>query len=227
MAKKWLGLFGGGQEDVSELLEGLARHRLPVQAEIEQSHIRFQTQLSLKEKAVILAKPLTLAASELHTGGYVRIRWAGGGQQAVRLEIMAPHFNLPNGGAGFVCKRPTGSVAAKRKRERYDTSRFTNLKLEVGGGAHRVLDLCASGCRVAMTADSSLARTALGKDAGGAILLIGDGTRVELELLIPRSRHGGAVGCEFRVKQDGRSAKILTQVLQSVQSRQFDRVHTG
>lgn len=225
MAKKWLGLFGGGQDDVTEVLEAVARNRTPVQAEIEQSQIRFQSQLSLKETAVILAKPLTLAASELRTGGHVRIRWAGGGQREVRLEILAPHFNLPNGAAGFVCKRPTGSAKAKRKRERYDTSRFTNLRLEVAGGAHRVLDLCASGCRLAMTGDSKLAHTALGKETGEAVLLIGDGSRVVFEHLIPRSKHQGAVGCEFRVKQDGRSSKVLSQVLQSVQSRQFDRIH--
>jgi len=223
MAKKWiLNIFGGDKDDSGEVLDVLARNRTPIHVEIEKSMIRFNSQLSLKEKAVIIAKPLTLPATELRSGSFVRIRWPGAGRREMRLEVAIPHFNLPNGNSGFVCKTPDGSAMPKRNHERYDTSRYSNLRLEVGSGSYRVLDLCVSGCRVAMTMDTNRSKIAMGREVEEATLVVGKDSRIVFERLIPRSQRKGFVGCEFKVKQDGKSPKILAQVLKSVQDRQLD-----
>jgi hypothetical protein len=226
MAQKWiLNIFGKEKDDSAEVLDVLARNRTPIQVEIEKSLIRFNSQLSIKEKAVIIAKPLTLGPTDLRTGGHVRIRWPGAGRREMRLEVAAPHFNLPNGNAGFVCKTPDGSAMPKRNHERYDVSRFNNLRLEVGTGSFRVIDLCVTGCRLAMTTNSSGTKIAMGREVEEAVLVVGKDSKIIFERLIPRSQRKGFVGCEFKVKQDGKSPKILAQVIKSVQTRQFDLIN--
>jgi hypothetical protein len=220
--KSWiLNILGKPKEDAAHLLDIVARNRTPINVEIEGSLIRFKSQLSLKDKAVVIARPVTLG-NELKPGGFVRIRWPGAGRREMRLEIAMPHFNMPNGSVGFVCRTPDGSSMPKRNHERYDVSRYSNMRLEVGAGTFRVLDLCVTGCRVAMTADTPRSKIVMGKEVQEAILIVGKDSKIVFERLIPRSQRKGFVGCEFKVKQDGKSPKVLAQVLKSVETRATD-----
>lgn len=223
MASKWImSLFGGDKDDTGEVLSILARNRTPIEVEMEGSLIRFKSQLTFKEKAVVIAKPLTMIDA-FKTGQKLRIRWPGAGRREMRLEIALPHFNLPNGNAGFVCKAPDGTAMPRRNHERYDVSRFSNLKLEVGPGTYRVLDLCISGCRVALTTNAH--QIALGKEVAEAVLYVGKDTKIIFERFVPRSQKKGFLGCEFKVKQDGKSPRVLAQVLKSVETKQYDLLH--
>ena len=216
-------LFSKVKDDATEVLDLLARNRTPIHVEVEQTLIRFKSQLSLKEKAVLFAKPPTLT-NELRKGGHVRVRWPGAGRREMRLEVAVPHFNLPNGSVGFVCLPPEGSAMPKRKHERYDTSRFSNLMLEIGSTAFRLLDLGAGGCRIALTAETHRIKITLGRPVEGAVLVVGKGSKVLFEHLIPRAQRPGFIGCEFRIKQDGTSPQLFAQVLQSVESRHLKAV---
>jgi hypothetical protein len=221
MAKKWLlGLMGKEKDDSGEVIDVLARNRTPIHVEIEQSMIRFKSQLTVKNNTIVIAKPLTLG-SELKSGNHVRIRWPGAGRREMRLLVMLPHINLPNGNAGFACKAPDGTAMPKRKQERYDVSRFNNLKLKVGATSYRVLDLSIDGMRIAMTTNMNGSVT-LGKEVQEAILMVGEDSRILFERLVPRSNRRGAIGVEFSVKQDGKSPRKLADVLKSVQSKQLD-----
>jgi len=223
MAKKWImSLFGGEKDDSAEVLAVLARNKTPIQVELEGSLIRFKSQLTFKDKAVVIAKPLSFT-DQIKSGQHVRIRWPGAGRREMRLQVALPHFNLPNGSAGFVCKAPDGSSMPRRNHERYDVSRFSNLKLEVGPGSYRVLDLCISGCRVALTTNAH--QIALGREVSEAVLLVGKESKIVFERFIPRSQLKGFIGCEFKVKQDGKSPRVLAQVLKSIETKQFDLLH--
>jgi hypothetical protein len=220
MAKKWIfSMFGGEKDDSAEVIAVLARNKAPIEVELENSLIRFKSQLTFKDKAVVIGKPLSLG-DQIKTGQHIRIRWPGAGRREMRLEVAVPHFNLPNGNAGFVCKSPSGSAMPKRNHERYDVSRFSNLKLEVGTGTYRVLDLCISGCRVALTTNAH--RISLGQEVAEAVLIVGKESRIVFERFIPRSQRKGFIGCEFKVKQDGKSPAVLAQVLKSVETKQYD-----
>jgi hypothetical protein len=210
-------LFAKEQDDTTPVLDMLARNRTPVQVEVEKSLIRFKSQLSLKEKSVLLVKPATLG-NDLHKGGFVRLSWPGAGRREMRLEISVPHFNLPNGNTSFVCKVPEGSAMPKRKHERYDTSRFTNMRLELGATSFRLLDICAEGCRIALTAETSRFKITLGRPVEPATLIVGKGSKVNFEHVTPRAQREGFIGCEFRIKQDGESPKLFAEVLESVQT---------
>jgi hypothetical protein len=199
MAKRSLfNLFRAAHDEATEMLDTLGRNRTPIQVEVEQSTIRFSSQLSLKGSSILIAKPSTLG-NVLHRGGYVR-----------------------NGSVGFVCKTPEGSAMPKRKHDRYDTSRFSNLRLEVGAVSFRLLDLGPGGCRLATTPETSHAKIHLGRAMEQAVLVVGKDSKVAFERLVPRAQRKGFIGCEFTIKQDGVSPKLFAQVLQSVQTRQLD-----
>ena len=188
MAKRSLfNLFRAAHDEATEMLDTLGRNRTPIQVEVEQSTIRFSSQLSLKGSSILIAKPSTLG-NVLHRGGYVRIRWPGAGRREMRLEIAAPHLNLPNGSVGFVCKTPEGSAMPKRKHDRYDTSRFSNLRLEVGAVSFRLLDLGPGGCRLATTPETSHAKIHLGRAMEQAVLVVGKDSKVAFERLVPRAQ---------------------------------------
>jgi hypothetical protein len=210
-------LFTKSQDDTTPVLDMLARNRTPVQVEVEKSLIRFKSQLSLKEKSVLLIKPPTLG-NDLHKGGFVRLSWPGAGRREMRLEISAPHFNLPNGNVSFVCKVPEGSAMPKRKHDRYDTSHYTNMRLELGSVSFRLLDLCAEGCRIAITSETSRIKITLGRPVEPATLIVGKNSKVNFEHVTPRAQREGFIGCEFRIKQDGVSPQLFAEVLQSVQT---------
>lgn len=223
MAKRWIqNLFAGRKDDSADVLRILADNRTPIQVELENSLIRFKSQLTFKDKTVVIAKPMTIGGA-IKSGEHVRIRWPGAGRREMRLEVALPHFNLPNGSAGFVCKAPDGSSMPKRHHERYDVSRFSNLKLMVGADSYRVFDLCVEGCRVALT--TNVHQIAVGREVAEAMLMVGSDSKIIFERFIPRSQRRGFIGCEFKVKQDGKSPQVLAQVLKSVETRQYDLPH--
>jgi len=224
MDGKWLQNLFGGREDATLTLTMLQRSRTPVQVEIERSLLRFKSLLTLRDKAVVIAKPPEFQDA-LKYGDHVRIRWSGGGRHEMRLEVALPHVNLPNGYAGFICKVLEGAAQPRRDHERYDVSRFSNLRIELGGGLFRVLDLSLTGCRLALAGNTSRIRIAEGHELVQAELLVGAGAKVELEHFVPRYEGNGFVCCQFGVKQDGKSPRVLAQVIHSVEEKQVELLH--
>jgi hypothetical protein len=224
MDGKWLQNLFGEKEDSTLTLTMLHRSHTPVLVEIERSLLRFKSLLTLKDKAVVIAKPAEFQDA-LTSGDHVRIRWSGAGRHEMRLEVVLPHINLPNGHAGFVCRVHDGVAQPRRNHERFDVSRFSNLKLTVGGGQFRVLDLCISGCRLARAGNTSPIRIAPGHELPQAALLVGSGAKVALAHLIPRSEGSGFICCEFEVMQDGKSPQILQKVIHSVEEKQIELLH--
>ncbi len=224
MDSKWLQNIFGGREDATLTLNLLHRNRTPVLVEIERSLLRFKSLLTLRDKAVVIAKPAEYQDA-LKTGDHVRIRWSGAERHEMRLEVVHPHVNLPNGHAGFVCRVHEPITQPRRNHERYDVSRFSNLTAEIGGGQFRLLDLCESGCRLALAGNTSQIRIAQGHEMHQATLWVGSGAKVELSRLMPLSEGSGFIGCAFEVKQDGKSPQVLAQVIHSVEEKQVEVLH--
>lgn len=224
MDGKWLQHLFGDKEDATLTLTMLHRSHTPVLVEIERSLLRFKSLLTFRDKTVVIAKPAEFQDA-VTTGDHVRIRWTGAGRHEMRLEVALPHINLPNGHAGFVCRVHEGVTQPRRNHERFDVSRFSNLRLAVGGGQFRVLDLSISGCRLARAGNTSPIRIAPDHELPSAALLVGSGAKVELVHLIPRSESSGFICCQFEVKQDGKSARVLAQVIHSVEEKQIELLH--
>ncbi len=230
MATKWFGgLLGGGGGDPLETLADLSRNRTPVRVEIENTLIKFNSQLTLKKGTVVIAKPLGLKEG-LGVGTHVRLRIPGSGRRELRLQVNVPHFNLSSGNAVFICDAPEGEVSAQRESDRFDMMRYSNVHLVVGSEQFRVVDISSTGFKVLCTAAQAHQYFPLGKDLHGAHVDLGTNVRVDLVKLVPRSHHagahGGSVGCEFEVQRNSASERYLHQLLTSLTKAETDRMAT-
>jgi hypothetical protein len=225
MATKWFGsLLGGGSSDPMEILADLARNKTPVRIEIENTLIKFNSQMTLKKGTVVIAKPLGLKEG-LNVGSYVRIRIPGGGRRELRLQVNTPHFNLTSGNSVFVCDAPESEVSARRESDRYDVTRYNNLRLVLGAEQFRLVDVSSTGFKVLVT-NQQAEHFPLGGTIHSAFIMLGANARVDLDKVIPRSHHGGSIGCAFEVSPDGVSARYLNHLLASLTKAETDRMAT-
>ncbi len=215
-----------GSSEVAKVLSSLERNRTPVRVEIEKTHIRFNTVVSVKRGTVIVAKPMGLGDS-LKKGSTVRFAVPGEDGRNVRLEVLTPHFNLTSGGIVFLCKMPTAFAEGYgRASERYNTTRFNNLVLKFAGvaeGPFRVLDLSSGGCKFHCAQAPHLKLFPLGKAVPQGLISLGDRVSVELDRVIPRAHLGPAVGCQFHVSTQGSHAKYLQHLLVSLEKAESER----
>lgn len=226
MGTKWFGgLLGGGGGDPLETLADLSRNRTPVRVEIENTLIKFNSQLTLKKGTVVIAKPLGLKEG-LAVGTHVRLRIPGSGRRELRLHVNAPHFNLSNGNAVFICDAPEGEVSARRESDRFDVMRYNNVRLVVGSEHFRLMDVSSTGFKALCTPAQAQQFFPLGKELHGAHVDLGTNVRVDLVKLVPRSHQSGSVGCEFEVKRDSASERYLHQLLSSLTKAESERMTT-
>jgi hypothetical protein len=217
-------LFGMGKGEQREVESALARidHKQDVvRLELERTLIRFNTRLSVRRGAVVVAKPPALGA-QLAAGTIVRLHLPGAPPREIRLEVATPHFNLSNNQAAFLCKMPTGfAEPSQRKKERYDTARYQNLRLALPGHEEfRVLDICESGCRALTPYRQPAERLPRSERFGDGQLAIGKNVRVSLAVVTPRSYHGKAVGVAYSVDPGGDNRKLLHHLLKSLETAQ-------
>lgn len=224
MATKWFGSLLGGSSDPMEILADLARNKTPVRVEIENTLIKFNSQLTLKKGSVVVAKPLGLRDG-ITLGTHVRIRIPGGGRRELRLEVNTPHFNLSSGNAVFVCDAPEAEVSARRESDRYDVTRYNNLLLVVGTDQFRLVDVSSTGFKALSTPQQAQQHFPIGREIVGAYIKLGSNARVDLAKLVPRSHHQGvSIGFEFEVSREGTSAKYLNHLLSSLTKAETDRM---
>lgn len=225
MATKWFGSLLGGGTDPLDILAELTRNKTPIRVEIENSLAKFNSQLTLKKGQIVVAKPLGLKEG-LNVGTYVRVRVPGNARRELRLRVNTSHFNLANGNAVFICDAPEGEVSARRESERFDVTRYSNLRLVVGTAEFRLMDVSSSGFKVISTPAQAQQVFPLGKELRSTHLMLGTNARVDLERVVPRSHMGSSVGCEFDVKRDGASEKYLNHLLASLTKAESERMGT-
>jgi hypothetical protein len=220
-------LWRRGDEAANQLrslLVRLDRQKVSIRLEIEQTQVRFTTALACKRNTVVVAKPPALG-NELQAGGFVRFKVPGEGGTEIRMEVLTPHFNLTNGTPVFLCKQPTRFAQNNgRNAERYGTSRFTNLVLQVPSlpETFRVVDLSATGCRILTPYPRPREKFSLNEQVAGAWLQLGRHVKVDLAYVIPRTFHGQAIGLEFVVDPAGNQHKFLAHLIRSLEKLQSE-----
>jgi hypothetical protein len=223
----FFGLHPGEARDVEAVLTRIAGKHETVRMEVERSLVRFDTRLALKNNTVVVAKPPALKA-ELRNGAFVRFAVPEDAARVMRMEVTMPHFNLSNGRPAFLCKLPNAFGAPpKRKAERFDTSHYTNLELEVPGhpGTYRIVDFSESGCRIMTAYQHPREHFPAAAQLGGAAIVLGGNARLPLASAEPRSYAGRAVGLQFTVQAGDKHRKVLGSLLRSLESAQRDAMH--
>ena len=216
-------LSKGEAREVEAVLARLEGRNETVRVELERTLIRFNTRLSVKRNAVVLAKPPAIGP-ELRAGGFVRFKVPGDPRHEIRLEVATPHFNLANEQSAFLCKLPTAfAPTSQRKSDRFDTSRFSNLSLVLPGHEDlRILDISQNGCRVLTPYPHPHQRLPRSERLGDAAVRMGKNVRVQLAALVPRTYHGRAVGMSFSVDPGGENRKLLQHLLRSLETAQSE-----
>jgi hypothetical protein len=207
----------------------LERQRTPVRIEIENTRIRFNTIISIKRGMVVIAKPGGVS-QELKTGGSVRMKIPEADAREIRLEIITPNFNLTNGASVFLCKIPTQFAGgARRSTERYDTSRFNNLKLGLGKVEQqfKLVDISLGGCRVKTGSGVAKKLFPIGKEILSASILLGANVSVALSTIVPRMHSDSGVGLQYQVSPDGNHMKYLQHLLLSLAKTEDERMKSA
>lgn len=208
----------GQTRQPGEILAELARRNLPADVEIEHSRLRFKSKFLLKNGSVVSAKPRGLEGL-LSAGRHIRVRLAGDAGTQVRVQVSVPHFNLANGTPTFICKPPDGLLRSRRRVERFNSSRYQNLRLEIGVNRFRLIDISPRGCKVLLGLSQDDGAFALGKELRSARLILGEWV-VNLVKVIPRNFDGRTIGCEFQVQNGDMSNLRLINILGSIEKAQ-------
>lgn len=194
--------------------------------EIEKMNIRFTTMIVFRNKSVVVAKPPTLD-KVLKVGQFVRFKVPGDDQQAIRMVISTPNFNLKNGNPVFLCTPPNEfAETAHRANERFDTRRFTNIQLRISGYAEsfRIIDLSTEGCRIHTSFTNPVKTLPKGKTINDAWIQMGNKARVELATITPRTHDEQAVGMEFSVKSEEKDLRLLSHLVALLDKQQKESI---
>ena len=205
------------QQAVLESLKKISTERLRVEMEIEKGSFHFETYLALSAAVVLVAKPNGL--KELKKGMGVRFELPWEPDKHLRMLINTPHFNLANGHNAFLCDAPTHFTRPSgRTAERFNTQRFNNIHLNISNRSEpfKVLDISHSGCRIHLPSPTMGRLFNLGERLPGGCLKLGGDIRVETESVVPKSLQGQTLGCQFILKQNSLSRKIMDSLLASL-----------
>ena len=225
---KWTGMFGMTKRRqerapaVEPVLRKLSVGRQMVRMEIDSAMAQFNTGLLVKNEMVLVGKPEGLEAS-MRRGDIVRFRIPWEQKFEVRMKIYVLHLNLSNGTEAFLCQKPSGSAhPAQRINERFNTRRFSNIRLDLPAlkDSFSILDLSVGGCRV--NAEPKFMRNAfkVNQRLWEGIITVGERFQVRLDLVIPRAYHDGTVGLEFKVNRGERYGQHLTTILGTLAMRE-------
>ena len=207
---------------VYKAIDQLHREQKPVRIEIERLGVRFKTFVTLRKEMVAISRPMGFK-SELPVGTLLRLNLPGRKGKDLRFEVLNPDFRLPNGRGFFICPMPKQfAKKSPRTSERYSTGRFTNLEAVFPelGSAYRMLDISMTGCRID-PGQSQLGQIwTLGEPVKPAVIQVGSGIRIPLDGVIPRLIQHDAVGLEFMIPADGKSAGHLNKLVKWLDKRE-------
>jgi hypothetical protein len=213
---------------VMRALAELSDRKMPLRLESEQSGVSFFTVISLRRNAVVVARPRSLRGG-LAKESFVRLTLPNSGRKQVRLPVLVPHVKLPmTVKHACICGVPSAfSGVCRRAAERFSTTRFRNLHLQLPEQqkTFRVVDLSTSGVRIYAGAETSLMLFAPGSELAPARLRIGERVTIEMASLVARAAGGGTVGLELRVQRDGASERHLMNLLNRLQEQELHRLH--
>lgn len=222
-------LFSGrhkGDPAVRNALARLDREKAPIRLEVEGANLRFYTRLSLRNDMVVVVKPPGLRQG-VDKGTRVRFQVPGGSGLELRMEVTAPHFNLSSGAAVFLCRIPDGFVEGpRRKAARFDTTRFSNIRLTlpVHPQPFRVVNVSEGGVKIHLGSQEAARLLHVDKPIPGGTLQLGERMRVDLASVVPRNRSGITLGCEMRVAPEGPSMKVLHHLLASLERAEAEQL---
>jgi hypothetical protein len=226
MGFKWLDeLLGDSHETETTVkaLVSLAYTKTSVRIQIENSSVRFMSQVAVLRNTITFGKPFGLNG-ELTAGTFVRLRLPGNEKRELRLEVMIPHYNLANGNVAFICKAPEQELVCRRQADRFEALRYKNLRLVIGTEPFRLSDISATGFKVVLVGNQSMQHFPLRCALHNAQLDIGAEAHIYLDWLIPRNYRAGMVGCEFRIKQDPESKRKFNALLSSLSRAELTRI---
>lgn len=216
----------GEAREVQAALVGIDRRRQTIRIEVEKTQVRFNTRISVRRDVIVVAKPAALEAV-LHAGTLVRFKLPSQPQREVRMEVVTPHFNLTNKQPVFLCRQPVAfCTASQRQSDRFDTRRFTNLRLELPGFAEpfRILDISQHGLRIEVHSPRPQKEFPANQPLGQGMIHMGRRVSVEVASLVPRTYMGNAVGFAMTVSSKGDHRKLLAHLLRTLDSQQRERL---
>lgn len=216
----------GEAREVKAALVAIDRRRQAIRVEVEQTQVRFNTRISVKREVVVVAKPAALEGV-LRVGSYIRFKVPGQTHREVRMEVTTPHFNLSNQQPVFICRPPVAFCkASQRQSERFDTRRFSNLRLVLSGFEEpfRVLDISQNGLRIQVPFPRPQVQFPPNQPVTGGTIHMGKRVSVSLSRLVPRTFKKDSVGFAITVHPDGNHRKLLAHLLRTLDTRQREQL---
>jgi len=216
----------GGRNNIQKTMKGLERNRSPVRLEVEQTEVSFYTVLSLRPKVVVLARPPDLEDGVLKKGGFVRFIVPDASKNVVRMQVIAPNYKRERGDAVIVCQIPEEfAEKSKRGADRFNTSRFKNLKLIVPQVERdfRIVDMSYTGCKVFVEEFEEWETLKSGTGMRFTKIAIGEKAEIELDMLTPRVINPPTIAFTWEVHH-GESAKWLAHMINSLHRAEMGRL---
>ena len=208
------------------VLKAISSQKQVVRMELDRPMVRFKTRLLYRDKVVLVAKPPELTV-EIAKGDVARFKIPWEKNHEVRMEVSLPQVNLSNGLGAFLCQTPSGAAfSVRRVEERFNTRRYKNLHVDIPdlGDNFRIVDLSATGCKIAIKTTSRWKSFKIGRSIGKSMIKVGDRMEIELDLMIPRAHANESVGMEFSVNGDGRNRQWLTVLLGTLGTMEVDAI---
>jgi hypothetical protein len=223
----WLSSASREERAVHRALAELSEHKMPVRLEAEQTGVSFFTVISLRRNGLLVARPRSLRGG-LAKDSYVRLTLTNQGRKQVRTPVLVPQVKLPMSMKyGCICAVPqVFAGVCKRKADRFNTTRFRNLHLQLPevNKSFRVVDLSASGLRIFTGTEGGLLLFEEGSELAPARMRVGERAAIELQSLVPRSHAGNTVGLSLQVRRDGVSERYLMNLLNRLQEHELRRL---
>ena len=223
-------LFGLGESEertIEKVLSRLASAKTPIRLEVEEANIHFYSVLSIRRGLVVLAKPGGLQ-KELKREGFVRFRVPDVEGKELRLPIAVPHFNLLSGSYVFLCDVPkTFAEPSRRTSDRFNTRRFSNLKLTIPAlvREYRIIDISLEGCKIFTGGNEDPTMPfSMGETLSPAKITVGQKVEIDLNSVVPRSQTGKTVGIQFQMNGNDDSRKYLSHFIKSLESSEQERL---
>ena len=229
---KFLERFTGKGENGSKAQEAITRlsnERVNLRVEIEKTSLFFHSKVLLRAGAVVLVKPGKLQEN-LIAGNWLRVRLPSAEKTELRLQISSAKYgeavqgSTEIGNVTILCKIPGASVVApKRSTDRYLTSNFRDLLLELAShtSPYPILDISRHGIRIRIAKSEDADRFPIGSYIEHGRIRLGKKAKVSLLDVRPRVHFPDAVGMEMTIDPNGNSRKVLEIFLETLEKQGF------
>lgn len=228
MAKFLESLAGGlGAPSVPRTLKRLEDERTPIRIEIENSDFSFYTVLSVRPKFVVVARPADIEAGILAPGGLLRFVVPDGSRNVLRLRVRNPNYERERGDNVILCEIPEEfAEKSKRGENRFNTSRFKNLRLLIPqiDAEFRIVDISPSGCKTYVQDMEDWDVMTVGVPMRFTKVSAGAKVKIELALLTARLVTPPVVSFEWSVSPQGEAAALLRHLIASLHSKELGRL---